>query len=272
MKAEAQDGGLLGQLLAGAARRAERLQDRRRELEAAVTHAPRARPFGAALRRADGTVAIVAEVKRRSPSAGMIREGVDAVLLATLYAGAGAAAISVLTEPDSFAGSLEDLARVAAALPVPVLRKDFIVDPLQLFEARAAGASAALLIARAMAPARLADLAAVARDVGLDTLIEVHDEAELDAALAAGPAAVGVNARDLDTLAIDVERAMRLVALVPPALPAVAESGLRDRSDVERVAAAGADAALIGTALAGAQDPGHELHALTGVARQGRPL
>lgn len=270
MKAEAQAGGVLAALMAGARERARALAPSSSALEQAAAAAPAPRPFAAALRRADGTVAVIAEVKRRSPSAGVIREGVDAVLLATIYAGAGAAAISVLTEPEQFAGSLEDLRRVAAAVPLPVLRKDFIADPLQLLEARAAGAAAVLLIARALLPGDLNALASRARSIGLETLIEVHDPAELDAALAARPSAIGVNARDLATLAIDTARAEAIIEHIPPEVPAIAESGLRQRADVARVAARGADAVLVGTALAGSADPGHELAALCGVPRKGR--
>jgi indole-3-glycerol phosphate synthase len=215
-------------------------------------------------------VAVIAEVKRRSPSAGVIREAADAVGLARLYAEGGAAAVSVLTEGPHFGGSLEDLERVARATGLPTLRKDFIVDPLQLYEARAAGAAAVLLIARALPAVRLAELAELARELGLAALVEVHDATELAAAVAVRPAAIGVNARDLDTLAMDAGLSDQLIPRVPAHLPAVAESGILARRDVERAARAGADAVLVGTAVAAARDPAAAVGGLVGVPRVGR--
>jgi indole-3-glycerol phosphate synthase len=266
MKAETQGRDVLGEILVATAGRVARLAAERGALERAAARAPDAPAF---VRVFDGPdLAVIAEVKKRSPSAGAIRADADAVDLAERYAAAGAAAISVLTEPELFGGSLDDLARVAAAVRLPVLRKDFIVDAVQLFEARAARASAVLLIARALAPERLGALAAAARHIGLATLVEVHSDAELAACLAAAPTAVGVNARDLATLAMDREAALARLARVPPGIPAVAESGVRALGDVERAAAAGADAVLVGTAAAGAADPGAVVRALTGVARR----
>lgn len=270
MKAETQAGGVLSAILASTRLRVALLAGSRASLERAAAQAPPGRPFAAALRGPGGGVAIIAEVKKRSPSAGAIREGADAADLAGRYAGAGAAAVSVLTEPERFAGSLDDLARVAAAVRVPVLRKDFLIDPIQLYEARAAGASAVLLIVRALGAERLGAMAALARRIGLEVLVEAHTGAELAAALAVGPDAVGINARDLESLAVDRAAAEALVPRVPPGTVAVAESGLSSRADVERVAACGADAVLVGTALAGAGDPGAALRALTGVPRRGR--
>src|SRR5256885_1563151 len=159
-----------------------------------------------------------------------------------------AVAISVLTEAPHFGGSLEDLMCVAQAVSVPVLRKDFILDELQLLEARAAGASGVLLIARALPPDRLEALARTARDNALGVLVEVHSAAELDQALAADPTAVGVNSRDLATFAVDLRLAERLLARVPAPVPAIAESGIETRADVERMAGAGADLVLVGPA------------------------
>ena len=216
------------------------------------------------------TVGIVAEVKRRSPSQGAIRPGLDPVEYARAYAAGGAVAVSVLTDEAHFGGSLDDLARVAAAVPLPVLRKDFILDELQILEARGAGASAILLIVRALAPERLRALAAAARSHGLATLVEVHTAAELEAALAVHPTAVGVNARDLGTFAVDLRAAEDVVARVPAEVPVVAESGVEGRRDVERLAAAGADFVLVGTSLARRSDPETGVRALTGVGRIGR--
>lgn len=267
MKAEAQEGGVLTSILAATAPRVEQLRAYGAALERAAARAPDAPPFRAALRQP--LVAVIAEVKKRSPSSGVIRS-CDAAVLATMYAEAGAAAISVLTEPHRFGGSLEDLRRVAALVKLPVLRKDFIIDPLQVFEARAAGAAAILLIVRALSRDRLAELAGVARNVGLAALVEVHDETELRVALEIGADVIGVNARDLETLTMDDGAHRALVPRVPAGLAAVAESGLTSRADVEAVAAAGADAVLVGTAVAGAVDPVAALRPLTTVPRVGR--
>ena len=268
MKAEAQASGFLTRMVRTQRARLAGRAGERGAWERRAAAAPAAPAFAAAV--GGVSVAIIAEVKRRSPSAGAIRAGADAAGLARIYADAGASAISVLTEPEHFGGSLDDLARVASAVPVPVLRKDFIVDPLQLYEARAAGASAVLLIVRALREEELAALAADAGALGLAVLVEVHDRAELELAAALQPAAIGVNARDLETLEVDAGRHGALLPLVPAGCVAVAESGLAVRGDVERVARAGADAALSGTALAGAPDPAAAVRALVGVARVAR--
>ncbi len=239
-----------------------------RELERRAAAAPAAPAFARTL--AGRTVGVIAEVKRRSPSAGTIRADLDPVAHAQGYARGGAAAISVLTDELHFGGSLDDLARVAGAVQVPVLRKDFILDELQLLEARAAGASGVLLIVRALAPDRLRALAGAALGQGLGILVEVHSAAELELALGVGPTAVGVNSRDLATFTVDLERAEGLVAQVPASVPAIAESGIETRADVERLAAAGADLVLVGTSVARTSDPEAAVRALTGVRRQGR--
>ncbi len=267
MKAEAQERGLLAELVADAGRRVAAARASRRELERRAARAAEPPDFGAAL-AAGPAVAVIAEIKRKSPSAGALwREG-DAASLARTLESAGAAALSVLTEPAHFGGTLEDLSRVAAAVRLPVLRKDFVVDPLQLLEARAHGAAAVLLIVRILEGTRLAELTEAARALGLATLVEVHDAAELAAALAVEPTAVGVNARDLDTLARDRGLVERLLGEVPADRIAVAESGLSARADVDAVTARGADAVLVGTAIAGAPDPAAALRALTGVPRR----
>jgi len=232
-------------------------------LEAACARLAPARSLAAALRR-PGAVACIAEHKRRSPSAGWIRQGSDVVEVARAYAGAGAAALSVLTDEPFFGGSLDDLRAARAAAPIPILRKDFMVDRYQVLEARAAGADAILIIVSALADAQITALLAAARETGLDALVEVHDRAELDRALALGATIVGVNNRDLRTFTIDRELAIRLRALVPPDRVVVAESGIRDAADVERLRAAGVDAMLVGESLMRAPDPGAALAALLG--------
>jgi len=244
------------------------LRTQARELERRAAAAPKPLPFARALAGRD--VGVIAEVKRRSPSAGAIREDLDAVAHARAYTQGGAVAISVLTDELHFGGSLDDLARVASAVSVPVLRKDFILDELQLYEARAAGASAVLLIVRALTADGLRALGHAARDQGLGVLVEVHSVGELELALEVEPTAVGVNSRDLATFAVDLAHAERLVALVPRGVPVIAESGIATRADVERMAAAGADLVLVGTSVAGNADPGAAVARLVGVPRKGR--
>jgi indole-3-glycerol phosphate synthase len=261
-------GGLLAEIVSAARQRAAALSSRGAALERAAANAAVGPSFGAAL--AGRAVAVIAEIKRRSPSAGDIQPALDPARHAAAYAAGGAAAISVLTDPSYFGGSLEDLVQVVRATTVPVLRKDFIVHELQIVEARAAGASAVLLIARVLPPRELRILAARARGLGLGTLIEVHTAAEVEDALAAEPTAVGINSRDLATFTVDPVAALRLVAHVPAGTPAVAESGIVSRDDVVRAASAGADAVLVGTAVARAANPGGAVRALVGVAKRGR--
>ena len=243
------------------------LYARRASLERDVSASRVPPSFRAALRK--GNVAVIAEVKRRSPSAGPIREDLDPAERATLYAEHGAAAISVLTDGPYFGGSIQDLRAAVRCSSIPVLRKDFILDEVQILEARAAGAAAVLLIVRALG-SRLQPLLRYAADLRLDALVEVHTAEELAAALEAGASIVGVNSRDLDTFEIDVESALKIVARVPAESIAVAESGMAGPKDVRRAAAAGADAVLIGTALSAAVSPEGLLHDLVGVVRRGR--
>ena len=260
----------LDDLLKTAIDRALALQDRARELEREAWAAPAPPSFARALAATGGAVGIIAEVKRRSPTAGTIRADLDPVAHARAYVRGGAVAISVLTEERHFGGSLADLALVAREVPLPVLRKDFIVHELQLLEARAAGAAAVLLIARILEPASLRRLARMARECGLGVLVEVHSEEQLGEALAADPTALGVNSRDLSTFAVNMAVAERLVAQVPVALPAIAESGIESRADVERLAAAGADLVLVGASVARTDDPAAAVRALGGIARRAR--
>jgi indole-3-glycerol phosphate synthase len=236
------------------------------EREAATKRAPL--PFGSALRRPN--VAVVAEVKRRSPSAGPIREDMNPAERAVQYATHGAAAISVLTDAPYFGGSMADLRGAAERCPVPVLRKDFILDEIQILEARAAGASAVLLIVRALPPSRLRALLAFAAELHLEALVEVHTAGELSTALEADSQIIGVNSRDLDTFKIDAVAAWKIIQEVPGDHIAVAESGIAGPSDVARAAAAGADAVLVGTALSAAASPESLLKTLTRVPRRAR--
>jgi indole-3-glycerol phosphate synthase len=270
--------GTLGSLVAAAVLRVEALHPRRAAIERSARLAPAPPEFAAALAARTGTVAsgsttpertlaIIAEIKRRSPSKGPLAPDLHASERAAQYVAGGAAAISVLTEPERFGGSLDDLREVSGTVPVPVLRKDFIVDPLQLFEARALGASAALLIARALSPRQLIALVAAARGAGIEPLVEIRGERELDHALAAGARVIGVNNRNLETLEVDPGTAARVIPLIPSGIVAVAESGVTTRRDAEAAAAIGADAILVGSALSLASDGAAAVRALAGVAR-----
>ncbi|MEX2155819.1 MAG: indole-3-glycerol phosphate synthase TrpC [Gemmatimonadales bacterium] len=257
----------LDAILAVTRARVAALQAGAAELERRAAAGPVPRPFPGAL---GPTVGLIAEVKRRSPSQGTIRADLDPVAHARAYVRGGAVAVSVLTDEAHFGGSLDDLAQVAAAVAAPVLRKDFILDELQILEARAAGASAVLLIVRVLPADRLQALVAAARSWGLAAFVEVHAAPELEPALAAGPAAVGVNARDLASFNVDMRAAETVIRRVPASIPVVAESGIETRSDVERLAAAGADLVLVGTSLARESDPEQAARALTQVRRVGR--
>jgi len=214
-----------------------------------------ARDFEAALRPPAGTrVRLIAEVKRASPSQGLFRADLDPIAQASTYAAAGAAAVSVLTDARYFHGSLDDLVQVRRAVPVPVLRKEFIVDEYQLWEAREAGADAVLLIVAALEDAALRDLLGAAKGAGLATLVEVHTAAELDRALRLGAPVIGINNRDLQTLTTTLAPSLALLPQIPPGPIAVSESGLRTGADVAQVVAAGAHAVLVGETLLRADD------------------
>jgi len=260
--------GPLGRLSTAASARAEELQRRSEELKALGRDVPRPAGFGSALTRAD--VAVIAEVKRRSPSKGVINPSIDASAQASAYERGGASALSILTEPTEFGGSLQDLCDARAATSLPTLKKDFHVHPIQMLEARAAGASAVLLIARALPSDRLRAMAERASELSLEVLIEVRSEAELEEAVAIPGAVIGVNSRDLETLVIDPSVTARLVALIPADRLAIAESGVSTRADVERVAGAGADAVLVGSSISASPDPAAAVAGLTGVTRKRR--
>jgi indole-3-glycerol phosphate synthase len=222
--------------------------------------------FGHAL-DGDG-IRIIAECKRRSPSVGILRRDYDAAAIAAGYERAGAAAISVLTEPAFFDGSLADLERVAGAVRVPVLRKDFVVSEFQLLEARACGAAAALLIVAALDDGELRTLIRCARDLDLAALVEVHDTVELDRALAAGASIVGVNSRDLKTLTVSPEVFDTIAAAMPAEVIAVAESGIRSGGDIARLRRLGYRGFLIGERFMASADPAAALAQLTADAHE----
>ena len=217
-----------------------------------------------------GPVALIAEVKRRSPSKGSLNESIDAPRRARQYHDAGARAISVLTEPSEFGGSSDDLRAVRDLVACPLIKKDFHVHPVQIFEARAIGASAALLIVRALGPDDTRVLAGAAHQAGIEPVFEVRDENELAWALDAGAHVIGVNRRNLETLAMEPDVITRLLPMIPATCLAIAESGISTRADVEEVARLGADAVLVGSALSLAPNPDDAVSALVGVPRTRR--
>jgi indole-3-glycerol phosphate synthase len=245
-------------------RRAERPLDALRQ---AAGRAAPLRDWAAAL-RVPG-VSLIAEVKRASPSAGLLRDGLDPATLAAEYEQAGAAALSVLTDARYFRGSLADLRAARAAVSLPVLRKDFIISSYQVYEARAAGADAVLLIAAVLDDALLRDLYVKSTSLGMAVLVEVHDEVELRRALAIASAVIGVNNRDLHTFRVDLDTTARLRAQIPDGVLVVAESGIRTPADVARLAALGIDAMLVGEALVRATRPSDLARALVGAGRPG---
>ena len=222
---------------------------------------PPARDFEAALRGTDPP-ALIAEVKRASPSAGVIAEDANPSVLARDYEAGGAAAISVLTEPRHFQGSLADLQAVRSSVSIPVLRKDFLIHPSQVIEARAMGADAVLLIVAAVTDPELLALQATARDLGLATVVETHSEDDLRRALETDAPIVGVNARDLESLEVDVAAALARIDAVPDDRVSVFESGIASRADVDAALRAGASAILVGESLMRADDPARAVRKL----------
>jgi indole-3-glycerol phosphate synthase len=235
-------------------------------LRAAAESAPPPRDMRAALRR--DTVALIAEVKHASPSRGILIEDFDPVALGTIYAGHGAAAISVLTDEAFFLGSLDDLAAVREAVGVPLLRKDFVIDPYQVYEGRAAGADAILLIVAALEDAQLADLHAQIEALGMAALVEIHDEGELERALRSNPPLVGINNRDLRTFTVDLGTTARLVPRVPGNVTLVAESGIFTGADVRDMGRLGVHAVLVGEALVRAGDTAAKVNELSSQPRE----
>ncbi|NVB80142.1 MAG: indole-3-glycerol phosphate synthase TrpC [Kofleriaceae bacterium] len=232
-------------------------------VDAAARTAGPLRSFAGALRRPAGApVRVLAEIKRASPSAGPIRPDADPAEIAADYAAGGAAALSVLTDKQYFAGDLAFLARVRERVSLPLLRKDFTIDPYQIAEARAAGADAVLLIVAALSEAQLGELAAAAADYGLAALVEVHDLAEADVALAAGASILGVNHRDLKTFTMDMTLTAKIAPRVPVDTILVGESGIRSSADVRALGEAGAHAVLVGEHLMRQPSPGQALREL----------
>jgi indole-3-glycerol phosphate synthase len=257
----------------------QRIVETRRQRESltalerrAAAATPRGPEFEAALGR-PGHVNIIAECKRRSPSKGVLAVDYDPVRIAREYEDGGAAAISVLTEPTFFDGALEHLTAVRSAVRLPLLRKDFVVDPYQLFEARAAGADAVLLIVAALDQEEMVALHRRAWDLGLATLVEIHDEAELTRAIDSGARIIGVNNRNLRTLTVDVGASDRLAARLPRDVVAVSESGLKSREELEQLAAAGYRAFLIGERFMTDPSPADAIRRLmgSGVIFRGQP-
>ena len=242
---------------------AQRAQRPLEQLAAAADARTDYRPFREAL--ALPGLSVIAEHKRSSPSAGMIRADLDLADVVSAYERGGAAALSVLTEPTRFSGSLSDLAAARAATSLPILRKDFIVDEYQVYEAAAAGADAILLIVAAMEVGPLANLHALAGRLGLATLVEVHNAPELRVAVEIGAQTIGVNNRNLSTLVVDIETTYQLLPDIPAGVVKVAESGFRTRAELERLAAAGLDAVLIGEALMRSAEIEAATRELTGV-------
>jgi len=246
---------------------ADQIQQPLAELKQRVADADQVRGFANHLRQSAKTgTAIIAEVKKGSPSKGIIREDFDPVAIARSYQRGGASCLSVLTDCDYFYGSLDYLAQIRGQVDLPLLRKDFIVDPYQVYQARAAGADAILLIAAALDDGRLLELAELANELGLDTLLEVHDGAELDRALQLPVDLIGINNRDLQTFVTDLAVTENLAGKIPRLQVAVAESGIHSRADIERLQQSGAGAFLIGESLMREADIEAKLRSLLGNA------
>jgi len=235
-----------------------RLEERKRErpfshIEVMAEDAPRCLPFAEALSRPGSSV--IAEYKRRSPSAGVIREGASVADVVRAYERGGAAALSVLTEHDHFGGSIQDLQEARAASDIPVLRKDFTIDPYMIYEARAAGADAVLLVVGSLEIRELGSLYGIARELEMDAIVEVHDEEELNMALDVDADVIGINNRNLEDFTVDLAVTFDLLTDVPAGKTVVSESGIHTREDVEELEAVGVDAVLVGEALMRAPDP-----------------
>ncbi len=252
---------MLGPILASTRLRVEAMRSLAHYRSAALA-APPPRDFAAAL-KGDG-LAVIAEVKRRSPSRGVLASDLDPVEQARRYSSGGAACISVLTEPEYFSGSNADLAEVRAASDLPIIRKDFTLDARQIWEARSIGADAVLLIVAALEDHDLTALLDVSRDAGVTALVEVHDEPETERALGAGASVIGVNNRNLATFEVDLATSERLAPMLTAAEVIVAESGVFDAGDAARMRKAGFDAVLVGESLVRSDDPAALIAAMRG--------
>ena len=231
------------------------------ELEAHIEVGHEGRPFWEALAR-PGT-SLIAEHKRRSPSAGTIREGAGCAEIVRAYERGGAAALSILTEETHFGGSLADLREARASCDLPILRKDFTIDPYQLYEAKAAGADAVLLVVGSLDDSQLGELWSLAGQIDLDAIVEIHDEEELERALEIDCDVIGINNRDLESFTVDIQRTFDLLADVPAGKVVVSESGIHDRRQIEELEQVGVDAVLIGEVLMRAPDPEAAVRELT---------
>jgi indole-3-glycerol phosphate synthase len=231
------------------------------DLAAQVETGREGRPFAEALSR-PGT-SVIAEHKRRSPSAGTIRDGASCAEIVTAYERGGAAAVSILTEEEHFGGSLADLRDARAATELPMLRKDFTIDPYQLYEAKVAGADAVLLVVGALEQEDLASLYAQSRELDLDALVEIHDDGELERALELDCDVIGINNRNLEDFSVDIQRTFDLLADVPAGKVVVSESGIHHRGQIEELEQVGVDAVLVGEAIMRAPDPESALRELT---------
>jgi indole-3-glycerol phosphate synthase len=260
--------GVLQPIVAAKEAEIQRLRPRAVELRRAAEKMPPTRPFADALRGPH--VQLIAEFKRRSPSAGWIQEAANVADVVPVYEAAGAAACSILTDREFFGGSLEDLEEGRNLTKLPCLRKDFLLDEIQLCEARVAGADAVLLIVRLLEDAQLRDLLESARNLGLDVLTEIHERAELEPALHAGARVIGINNRNLSSFDTNLDTVLALLPDVPADVTVVAESGIHRPADVARFGAVGVDAVLVGEALMRAADPGKRVAELVGHARVAR--
>ena len=257
-------GDILSQIVETKREEVARLTSRLGELRERAAAGPAPRDFAAAV-AAPGAVSLIAEVKRRSPGAGSILLDLEPAALAADYEGAGASALSVLTDRQYFGGSGSDLSAARAAVSIPVLRKDFVLSEVQVLEARALGADAVLLIVGILSDVSLTDLRESIESLGMAALVEVHDEAEMTRALECGATVVGINNRDLRNFTTQLETSLKLVSSVPGSVSLVSESGIGSRSDVHLLGEAGVDAILVGEALLRAQSPGEKARELSGV-------
>jgi indole-3-glycerol phosphate synthase len=247
-----------------------RIRQALREFKARAKDAGSCRPFRDALRR-KSDIALIAEIKRASPAKGDIRPDLDPAATAKAYEEAGAAAISCLTDKEFFKGSLDDFKRAREATSVPMLRKEFIIDESQVWQSKAAGADCILLIARILDKPQMKEFAAIAAELGMASLLEIHDGRELEAALDCRPGIVGINNRNLDTFEVNLETTARLTADIPPTVTVVAESGVHDRKDMMFLKQVGAHAALVGEEIARSADPGSKIRELLGIPAQPKP-
>jgi len=252
-------------------RRKERLEEEMRRVplaevrgRAADQSSPRA--FRSGLQRNEISLSLIAEVKKASPSRGLIRADFDPEKIARVYEAHGASAISVLTEEDFFQGSLDNLARVRCAVGLPILRKDFLLAPYQLYEARAWGADGVLLIAAILSDGQIEEMAGIAGETGMDALVEVHSRKELDRVLRLGVGFIGINNRDLTTMKIDLRHTLELLGDIPHEAVVVTESGIETRADVERFLETRVSAMLVGTSLMKSPDIGTKIDELMGRA------